>query len=687
MTLLRQLLKKPIKKEPDVWVKRLVLFEKLEPKPVAIRDIALHRGLNIVLAREPESTADHRDIAGHSAGKTTFCRLVRYVLGEKTFASRSATQAIKKSFPNGYVAAEIMIKGQLWAVLRPLGENRNSWIMCGGTIDAIAIGKGEPAYQNTYPMQLGLDALVHGLSSAMVVRTREEIKWDHLLAWCTRDQEARFQNIYEWRSARSQSEWPAFQFPKADPLFVMRVVLGLYLPGELKAEETLAGHIRDLERAEDSFEFLKQEPKYWRDHHHARLKKALKERFPADAAAIDAAPLVSDELLPDLKRYVQKAKYLSDDELTDLRTKLDAQQVRINEANVAIAEAQGVQRYFGAQLELNGKAATEIESVLDRVNKIRQRNEQHKDTLCPFGDLLIGKCSHVQQIQRGQQPGEVQRTHAAEQMEAERAAERQQAQVQYDQLQEAITAQETARDLLLKAQQQLQEQFRARETVVAALVDDLDEMLSWAARLESPEKIQQLKLVIDTIEDLKGKIEVERTTLNELLANHDDNRDLLNQIFSRAARLVLPSSNYDGVVRFDDRELNFQVTHGGAMSGEAIETLAVLLADFTCLIFNLLSAESHLPGFLLHDSPREADLSLRLYHSFLRFVADFETSFPRQDACPFQYILTTTTPPPAALSDRAHLVLQLDASQESELLFRRNLARPPKEEELDLSDP
>ena len=685
MSLLRQLSKKPIKKEPDVWVKRLVLFEKLTPQPVAIRDIALHRGMNVVLAKEPDSTSDHRDIAGHSAGKTTFCRLVRYVLGEKTFASKAASLAIKQSFPNGYVAAEIVIKGQLWAVMRPLGENRNSWILRDGTVETIAAGKGEPAYQNTYPTQLGLDVLVHGLSSARVVRTREEIKWDHLLAWCARDQEARFQNIYEWRSTRSQSEWPAFQFPRADPLFVMRVVLGLYLPGELKAEEILAGHIRDLEHAERSFEFLKQEPKYWRDHHHVRLKKALKERFPAEAVDIDTAPLVSEELLPDLRRFVQKAKYLADEELQIVRDKLGEQQARVNQANVTIAEAQNTQRYFGSLLELNGKAATEIVSALNRYTEIRQRIEDHKHKPCPFGDLLIGSCSYVQQIQRGQQPGEVQQTHTAEQMEAERAEERAQAQAEYDKLTKAITGQETVRDLLVKEQLRLQEQVHALEAARAAVAQDLDEMMSWSLRLAAPEKNPQLKVVVETIGELKGKIEIERATLNELLANHDENRDLLNQIFSRAARLVLPSTNYDGIVRFDDRELNFQVTHGGAMSGEAIETLAVLLADFACLIYNLLSDESHLPGFLLHDSPREADLSLRLYHSFLKFVADFEDSFPQQDACPFQYILTTTTLPPPELSDKAHLVLQLDASRESDLLFRRNLARPPKDKELDLA--
>lgn len=452
MSLLRQLPRNPIKQEPDVWVKRLVLFEKVLPQPVTIRDIQLHRGLNIVWAEEPESTTDRSDIAGHSAGKTTFCRLLRYVLGEKTFGTKSGAQAIKKSFPNGYVAAEVMIKGVQWAVLRPLGENRNSWILRGGTVEEVVANKGEPAYQDTYPTQLGLAALLHGLRTATVVRTREEIKWGHMLAWCARDQEARFQNVYEWRSPRSDSEWPAFSFPKADPLFVMRVILGLYLPSELGAEETLSGHQRDLERAEDDLQRLKREPEYWQTHYHGKLRKALKEKFPDEAVAIEAAKLISDELMPDLRRYVAKAAFLADEDLDRVRKDLEPLQNQLNEINEAIAEAKGALRHFEALLNLEGKAATEIDSALDQAARIRALIEQNQHRVCPFGSVLIGECSHVHQWQNGAQPGEIQQGHALEQMEAQRAAAREQIAVQQGQLAKIVQEREARRDLILEEQ-------------------------------------------------------------------------------------------------------------------------------------------------------------------------------------------------------------------------------------------
>lgn len=120
------------------------------------------------------------------------------------------------------------------------------------------------------------------------------------------------------------------------------------------------------------------------------------------------------------------------------------------------------------------------------------------------------------------------------------------------------------------------------------------------------------------------------------------------------------------------------------MTGEAMETLAVLLADISCLIYNSLSKDSLLPGFLLHDSPREADLGLRLYHSYIRFAAWLDERFQRIGGCPFQYVLTTTTSPPRTLQDSAVVTLRLDASKESDLLFRRNLSRQPEGEQMEM---
>lgn len=52
---------------------------------------------------------------------------------------------------------------------------------------------------------------------------------------------------------------------------------------------------------------------------------------------------------------------------------------------------------------------------------------------------------------------------------------------------------------------------------------------------------------------------------------------------------------------------------------------------------------TNIPAFLVHDSPREADLGLSIYHQLFHLAHDLEKV---GDQPLFQYILTTTTRPP-----------------------------------------
>jgi hypothetical protein len=280
--------------------------------------------------------------------------------------------------------------------------------------------------------------------------------------------------------------------------------------------------------------------------------------------------------------------------------------------------------------------------------------------------------------------GAINDSHALEQMEAKRAAARAKIASQQTALSQNLRTNEQKRKNLTGQQSKLLVVIAQKKVLQAALETDFENLCSWKLRQESPDKYLKLQEQVGAIEGLRKQIDAKKNDLNRLLAEHEDNRELLNTIFSTAAKNVLPSANYDGKVELEERELHFQITHGGTMTGEAMETLAVLLADISCLIYNSFSSLSYLPGILLHDSPREADLGLRLYRGFFRFAAQLETEFQSHGGCPFQYIITTTTPPPKALTKDAHVVLRLDASKESELLFRRDLSRPPEKEQLDL---
>src|SRR5690606_6831205 len=154
---------------------------------------------------------------------------------------------------------------------------------------------------------------------------------------------------------------------------------------------------------------------------------------------------------------------------------------------------------------------------------------------------------------------------------------------------------------------------------------------TWTKYRDEPgrnEELQKLRKQLDTTE---GEIAKAEKALGELLRQHDENRERLASIFSGAVRSVLSSDSYDGSVSLDNRELAFRITHGPAMSGEAVETLAVLLADVASLVYYTVSDKAHLPGFVVHDSPREADLGIRIYRNFIRLIASLESHFQPEE--------------------------------------------------------
>ena len=104
---------------------------------------------------------------------------------------------------------------------------------------------------------------------------------------------------------------------------------------------------------------------------------------------------------------------------------------------------------------------------------------------------------------------------------------------------------------------------------------------------------------------------------------------------------------------------------GGDRTTAAIDSLKVLAFDLAALCLSIEGA-THIPAFLLHDSPREADLGLSIYHQLFHLVRELEG---QADQPLFQYIVTTTTRPSDDLTREPWLVLTVRGSPGQERLL------------------
>ncbi|MEO7328828.1 MAG: hypothetical protein ABI193_09640, partial [Minicystis sp.] len=215
----------PRRQHPVFWVSRLLLLR--EPRldeDSVIQDMRLRRGLNILWAPpSPLGTAGENlgRLSGHSAGKTTFCRMIRYLLGEARFGTTRAQERIRERIHDGWVVGEVMINEERWAVGRPFARGLHPFAVRGARAEEALGTRG--GYQDF--LSALESAVVGPLPVKQLPHARAPITWDLVLTWLARDQEARFAGLLEWRATASESESPS---PVAlDRYEVVRALLDL----------------------------------------------------------------------------------------------------------------------------------------------------------------------------------------------------------------------------------------------------------------------------------------------------------------------------------------------------------------------------------------------------------------------------------------------------------------------------
>lgn len=645
--------------EPLVWFRRIVLFESLDPL-TEIRDVKLGTGINIVWGIEEESDDDGFQ-PGHGVGKTTFCRLIRYCLGETAFGQETAMHEIRNTFPDGYVAAVLRVNGIDWAILRPFGHHRASYAATDVTIEQLIDDK--PSRQS-YPEFIKQIAGVclDGIRSDSVLTGGASIQWGHLVAMIARDQEARYQSLWHWRSTRSASGTPRFQQPKVDALLCLRSVLGLLPDEETELQRRLQSLETQLAGVEQDINERRREPDYWTRH----LRRNLRDDFSIEEAM--DAPLDANDMygLPQLvERRVSALETERDNAINELAT-LNPQ---ILMAAAALQEPAEMQEQEQAAAEVTDAGTKSLLKSIEELRMIRRSITDAQYSLCKYGQISIGDCSYAQQQlteiddqmraeQQQQLPATAERDQVAAELR-ERAARKE---VLIQDLRNKL-------DELLARQTDLNDQRQQCDREIGVVRRVLQRLQDWEEIRSGQKPDSKLGELLGQQESLVGRQDAAKSRLANLLSAQNNSIQGIRDVYDRLVKTAL-SPDFTGRVRLSRDGLEFQIVRGENLSGEAFETLSILLADIAVSVLGAQNMARH-PGMLLHDSPREADLGAKIYSRLLSCVADVANELRRDGECPFQYVLTTTTPPPAALRKKSTTRLKLGG--DDGVLFRRQL--------------
>ena len=634
--------------QPALWVRRLTIWK--EPH-VPVRTVELRPGLNFVWSPDPADFGGRSEAGelGHGAGKTLFCRLLRYCLGEDRFAPEDQRLSISADFLNGWVSAEVVLDGTTWGVLRPLGLGRGHLAVAGVLPEQLFDRLNEPTGMSPLLDAIENQILTAKVAALMPVEHTHDA-WRVALAWLTRDQECRFNHVLDWRAAESASESPTRSMSRARLQEALRGLIAAISPEEIELQEAVASKseahkakILEVGRKEWACERLRLEiirnlELAAHDVPDGRLcigvlRQAATQKL-AQVSKVNPEVDVSD--LGALRQQLSEA----DQHVTNLE-----KQLAVLEVNLPIRKALLTQY----QSELPASSAR----VRDAEIPVCQICEVPIDRILVEGCKLSHKLPDFDGLRTrhdtlAKQIADV--TKIIADVNAEMVGIKQQ-------LPPVRAARDALRHTLNKAEKLSENRSTSWFKVTRSLDDikrlardwdDWDQATSDAAKL------------VAQMDDKRDRMVAFREQQGVVF-------DRLSSYFDTLIRTVIgPMAS--GRVALDGNGVKLTVQLGGERSTAAIESLKVIVFDIAVMCMSM-EGTTHLPAFLVHDSPREADLGLSVYHRLFSTVAALEG----KENSVFQYIVTTTTQPPLEFQKKPWLSLELRGAPANERLLRCDL--------------
>lgn len=628
---------------PRLWVRRLGLWRDSQ---TLLRDVELRRGVNIIWS--PDLSLNGTGATPHGSGKTTFCRLIRYCLGERTFANDEQRPLMQQKLPNGFVGAEVIIDGECWVVTRPIGMNLPSRATRAErieeTFDQLLVGTEPPT-------------IAPVISDRFCARYRDQVPdnlkaeqvWDVLLAWLTRDQECRLNDVFDWRSKRSGSGSPAQELSLETRLTVVRLAIGALSADEVQATKEVRAHRRERDSLREKlghldwfqsqrFEELCERLSYSKDRNPVEeiVRKELIDRANEELAKAlgteHSKGIRPSEVLRSKRNLLQSERNKRSDERAEKRALLNSLPSQISAARAEQGTEQArletgvivrcaICHVSIDEVKANGCGVSLQRCNLDEVKGRIERTEKHVAELDRQRLALPGEIEKLDQ-EIARLDGEISKIDAS-----------------FSQLEQQVS---NANKAINRAQDLVRE------------ANSFDRQLGDRARV-----VQRLASVDRILEGQRQKMGLERERAAAAIGD-------LETLFRQLVANLMPNG-CTGKVKLDGNGLHPEILldRGAGLSTAAVESFKIVAFDLAAMILSV-NGKVNLPSFLIHDSPREADLDAGIYSNLFDFTLGLEekTSPP-----PFQYIVTTTTAPSQITADHPSVRLKLSSTPPEARLF------------------
>lgn len=643
---------------PKIWIECIAIHRALPVnEETLLRQMTLRRGLNILWAEPNQSNANANArvrISGHATGKTTFCRFLRYLLGEERYGNDDFRRAFREKFDNqGWVFGEVWVEGRRWLVGRPLGTGARPFAVQGPRIESLQGVETLPKGGFNDDYLEAIDACMFSrLSDKHLPSSGQQMGWDMLLQWIARDQESRFAKLLNWRNAASDSG--SIELQEAEKENIIRVVLGLSTNPEQETMRKLATTAKEHKEAVENRKLYDFQIKTEFERINQMLDDPLDSNAPLPEAHIRS---VVEELKS--KAVHLRALIEEDETIKEL-----GRQVTAAKNKTALAEARWVDaKEIAEQCQEDIEIAEGNKPEAERIHKKREWEPFRGYCSAKLTDEVLGACRYARQRkpddELDKELDEI-RSHAGLLRFDKQRADARVIEL-FETLEKAKSEEEGLRVKLESAKEKYAPAIKQADEIDQQ-VQSIGLALNNLTRALSDKSDNE-----DSISSMGKEKELLTAALEKSKAQHAIRMSELSDMFRFVVQALLGPDVGAGV-EFSGKSINPHVDFHGRMDSAALETVRLLAFDIACLLDSYIRNTSLLPGFLIHDSPREADLSVDIYHEIFRLFQRMESESKTLEF-PFQYIITTTEAPPSEMKQEPWLLQPVLNATEPERRF------------------